>query len=184
MIIQETIQGTCQTPKTLHSQVAPALVPRRAHISHAKTLTRSETVVSRSVGIVHTIETTRRRHLHHQRGSRDTSTDLQAFIAHPLTYTLETLGPTVKTGPHLAKILIKLEKFRPLPDRGPIRISQEKDHIDTPRKKATAVLSAKRTRILSDASATNQRLLLPTGKSFVTCFRRFPQRLIFPSRRW
>jgi hypothetical protein len=182
MIIQEIIQGTCQTPKILRSQVAPALVPRRAHISHAKTLTRSETVVSRSVVIVHTIETTRRRH--HQRGRRDTSTDLQAFIAHPLTYTLETLGPIVKTGPHLAKILIKLEKFRPLPDRGPIRISQEKDHIDTPRRKAMAVPSAKRTRILSDASATNQRLLLPTGKSFITRFRRFPQQLIFPSRRW
>jgi hypothetical protein len=168
MTIQETIQGTCRTPKTLRSQVAPALVPRHAHISHAKTLTKSETVVSRSVVIVHTIETNRRRH--HQRGRRDTSTDLQAFIAHPLTYTLETLGPIVKTGPHLAKILIKLEKFRPLPDRGPIRISQEKDHIDTPRRKATAVPSAKRTRILSDASATNQRLLLPTGKSLYHLF--------------
>jgi hypothetical protein len=72
-----------------------------------------------------------------------------------------------KTGPHLAKILIKSETFRPLPDRGPIRMSQEKDHIDTRQKKATAVLSAKRTRILSDASATNQRLLLPTGESYL-----------------
>lgn len=180
MIIQGTIQGTCRTPKTLRSQMAPALVLRRAHIYHAKTLTRSETVVSCSVVIVHTIETTRRRHLHHQRGSRDTSTDPQAFIVHPPTYTLEILGPIAKTGPHLAKILIKLENFRLLPDRGPIRMSQEKDHIDTPRKKATAVLSDKRMRILSDASATNQRLLLPTGKSFVTCFRRFPQRTNLP----
>lgn len=166
MVIQETTQGTCRTPTALRSQMAPALVPRRAHISHAKTLTKSETVVSRPVVIVHTIETTHHRHLHHQRESRDTSTDLQAFTAHPPTYTLETLGPMIKTGPQPMKTLIKSETLRPLPDRGPIRISQEKDHIDTPQKKATAVLSVKRTRILSDASATNQRLLLPTGESF------------------
>jgi hypothetical protein len=169
MTIQETTQGTCQTPKVLRSPIAPALVPHRARSSHAKTLTRNETVVSRTVVIVHTIETTRHRHLHHQRESRDTSTDLQASTTHPPTYTLETLGPIVKTGPHLVKILIRPETFHPRPDRGPIRISHEKDHIDTPQKKATAVLSAKRTRILSDANVTNQRLLLPTGESLVTC---------------
>jgi hypothetical protein len=184
MTIQETTPGTCRTPKVLRSQMAPALAPHRAHSSHVKTLTRNATVASHIVAIVHTIETTRHRHRHYQRESRDTSTDFQASTAHPPTYTLETLGPIVKTGPHLVKILIKSETFRPLPDRGPIRISHEKDRIDTPQKKATAVLSAKRTRILSDASVTNQRLLLPTGESLVICVQRFPPQLIFSSRRW
>jgi hypothetical protein len=48
-------------------------------------------------------------------------------------------------------------------------MSQEKGHIDTPQKKATAVLSAKKTRIFSDANATDQRLLRPTGEFLVIC---------------
>lgn len=164
-IIRETIQGSFHIPKTLLTKVVPPLGLLLAHITRANILTRTAMVEIRSRGIARTIEIIRRRPLRHQLESRDTLTFPQIATALPLTPITKNLQTMVTTGLPLAKLLISSATDRPLPDRGLIYMSRERDHTGTPRKRAMEVLNAKKKRMLNNASAGIRRSPMRIGKS-------------------
>jgi hypothetical protein len=189
MALLETVQGSCRILKDLHTRIAQPLVTHHARAFHAKTLNRTAMVVSRSPVIGHMKDVNHHplllhHHHHKQLECKDTLTNAQIVIALPLTFVSTTLQLMVTTGRQLAKILISSMTSRPLRDRSLIQIPRGRDHIVTLRKRAMRVLSAKKKRMLNNASGSIQKSPMLIGKSFVACFHSLLQRLIFPSRRW